>query len=1048
MDRLYVGRHETPTEIYMRRFAGIGTRSMMLVAMLAAAAPSLVEAQYFGRNKVQYQTFDFRVLSTEHYDLHFYPAESLATADAARMAERWYSRLSGIMRHSFKKKPLVFYADHPDFEQTNVIGGFIDQSTGGVTESGRSRVVMPFTGVYAENDHVLGHEMVHVFQYDIAETPASGGYQGLSQLPLWLIEGMAEYLSLGRQDSHTAMWMRDAALRNDLPSIKKLTTDPRYFPYRYGQALWAYIGGKWGDQAISDVYRASLRGGWDAALRRVIGISSDSLSKEWLASIRTTYMPLMEGRTRPLEVGQALIGNPKEPGEMNVAPALSPDGKWVAFFARRGLFTVDLFVADANTGEVVKKLTGPNADPHFDALSFISASGSWSPDAKKLAFISFEQGDNRISIFDVDARKEERSIAVKGVGAINDAAWSPDGNSIVISGMAGGISDLYLVDLKGNQVRQLTNDRYAEIHPAWSPDGKTIAFATDRGPGTDFDALKYGPMNLALMDLASGTVRRLEIFPDAKHINPQYAPDGRQLYFVSDREGFSDIYRVDLASNQVFQVTRAATGISGITANSPALSVARQTGRLVFSVFNNGGNVLHGLTAEQAQGTPVQAQVASPGTPPLAAAGILTPVDAVSTSMVESYRADATTGLPPVVAKAPTSYKPKLSLAYLGAPTVGVGVSNQSYGNGISGAVSAGFSDMLETREVGAALAAQGTFKDIGGQVYYKNSKRRWNWLTGLSHVPYLSGFQTYNADVVGGQNVVRIDQIIQRVYIENATFVTQYPFSQTRRIEFSGGYNRYAFDNEGFSYFYSPAGQFLGQDRSNLDAPPSLAFGQASIALVGDYSYFGFTSPVAGGRYRFEVSPAFGQINFTTLLGDYRRYFFLQPFTFAMRGLYYGRFGKDADDNSRLSPLYLGQETLVRGYDANNFTPEECTQSGNSTTSTCPQFDRLLGSKIGVANFEVHFPLFGVREFGLINFPYLPTDIGPFFDAGVAWTKNDPVDFTLSRDSPKRIPVFSTGISARMNILGYMVLEAYYAYPFQRPEKGAHFGFVLSPGW
>ena len=372
----------------MRRFAGMGTRSMMLVAILAAAAPSLVEAQYFGRNKVQYQTFDFRVASTEHYDLHFYPAESLATADAGRMAERWYTRLSGIMRHNFNRKPLVFYADHPDFEQTNVIGGFIDQSTGGVTESLRSRVVMPFTGVYAENDHVLGHEMVHVFQYDIAENPVNGGYAGLNQLPLWLIEGMAEYLSVGREDPHTAMWMRDAALRNDLPSIKKLTTDPRYFPYRYGQALWAYIGGKWGDQGVSDVYRASLRGGWDAALRRVIGISSDSLSQEWLASIRTTYLPLMEGRTKPEDVGQRLIGDLKEPGEMNVAPALSPDGKWVAFFARRGLFTIDLFVADANTGRVVKKLTGPNADPHFDALSFVSASGSWSPNAKKLAFIS------------------------------------------------------------------------------------------------------------------------------------------------------------------------------------------------------------------------------------------------------------------------------------------------------------------------------------------------------------------------------------------------------------------------------------------------------------------------------------------------------------------------------------------------------------------------------------------------------------------------------------------------------------------------------------
>jgi len=1037
----------------MRRFAGARTRSMILVATVAAVAPSVVEGQYFGRNKVQYQTFDFRIMSTQHYDIHYYPAESTATADAARMAERWYTRLSGIMRQNFNKKPLVFYADHPDFEQTNVIGGFIDQSTGGVTEAARNRVVMPFTGIYAENDHVLGHEMVHVFQYDIAEAPTSGGFQGLGQLPLWLIEGMAEYLSVGREDPHTAMWMRDAALRNDLPSIKQLTTDPRYFPYRYGQALWAYIGGKWGDQGVSDVYRASLRGGWDAALRRVIGISSDSLSKEWLASIRATYLPLMQGRTNPTEVGNPLLGDPKEPGEMNVAPAVSPDGKWVAFFAHRGLFTVDLFVADATSGKILRKLTGPNADPHFDALSFVNASGSWSPDAKKLAFISFEQGDNRVTIFDLKRRNVERSIKVKGVGAINDAAWSPDGKSIAISGLRGGISDLFLVDAKSGAVRQLTNDRYAELHPAWSPDGKTLAFATDRGPATSFETLHYGVMNLALMDMTSGNVRELQIFPGAKHINPQFTPDGRQLYFVSDRDGFSDIYRLDLASNQIFQVTRSSTGISGITANSPTLSVASQTGRLVFSVFNNGGNLIRSLSAEQAQGTPVQELTAAApdgaAQSTLPAAGVLVPVDAASTSIVQSYLADATTGLQRQAVTHGASYKPKLELAYLGAPTVGVGVSNQAYGNGIVGAVSAGFSDMLETREVGAALAAQGTIKDIGGEVYYKSMKRRWNWLTGFSHVPYVQAYQTYNQDVINNVPVVRVDQIIQRTYVENASFITQYPLSQTRRVEFSAGYNRYAYGTEGFSYFYLPDGQFIGQDKSSFPTPPSIAFGEASVALVGDYSFTGFTSPVAGGRYRFEVSPAIGQLNFTSLLGDYRRYYFAQPVTFAFRGLYYGRFGSDADNPQKLSPLYLGQETLIRGYDANNFGPQECTPVNSAATQTgCAEIDRLLGSKIGVVNAEMRFPLFGVRQFGLINFPFLPTDIAPFFDAGVAWAKGDSPSFEFNRTTSKRVPVFSTGISARMNVLGYLVFEAYYAYPWQRPQKNGHFGFVLSPGW
>src|ERR671928_153018 len=140
-------------------------------------------------------------------------------------------------------------------------------------------VGLPFTGVYADNDHVIGHELVHVFQYNIAESPKSGGtLANMNRLPLWLIEGMAEYISLGRDDANTAMWLRDAALRNDLPSIRKLSTDPRYFPYRYGQALWAYIGGTWGDNIINTLYRNSLRVGWEAAVRRVLALSSDTLS--------------------------------------------------------------------------------------------------------------------------------------------------------------------------------------------------------------------------------------------------------------------------------------------------------------------------------------------------------------------------------------------------------------------------------------------------------------------------------------------------------------------------------------------------------------------------------------------------------------------------------------------------------------------------------------------------------------------------------------------------------------------------------------------------
>src|SRR5690606_32709146 len=135
-----------------------------------------------------------------------------------------------------------------------------------------------------------------------------------------------------------------------------------------------------------------------------------------------------------------------------------------------------------------------------------------------------------------------------------------------------------------------------------------------------------------------------------------------------------------------------------------------------------------------------------------------------------------------------------------------------------------------------------------------------------------------------------------------------------------------------------------------------------------------------------------------------------------------------------RLYPMYVGDPQLVRGYEFDNFRQQECF--GASSSSTCPAFDRLIGSRIGVANFEIRIPLLGTEQLGLINFPYVATEIAPFVDAGVAWTADQSPTIEFARRSTGRVPVFSTGLSARMNILGYLVLEAYYAYPFQRPDK------------
>ncbi|MEJ2503575.1 MAG: peptidase S9, partial [Gemmatimonadota bacterium] len=915
--------------------------SVVAGVSVLAVTPEVAEAQYFGRNKVQYERFDWEVMHTDQFDFHFYPEEREAVSDAARMGQRWYTRLSRVFNHEFEDvKPIILYANHPDFQQTNTTAGQVSEGTGGFTESMKNRVVMPLTGVYGDTDHVLGHELVHAFQYDIAQRMAAMGQQGLGGLPLWLIEGMAEYLSVGRNDAHTAMWLRDAALRGDLPTFQQLTTDPRFFPYRYGQALWAYIGGRWGDRAVTDLYKSSLRYGWGISVQRVLRVTEQQLNDDWMRSIRATYLPLMQGKDRPEEVATKVLAPDIDAGEMNIGPSISPDGELVAFFTERDLFEISLYLANARTGEVVEKLADSQTDVHFDALSFLSSSGAWSPDGTRLAFTAFARGDEELAVLRVSDQEVERRIRIEGVGAVTTPAWSPDGRTIAVSGNAGGVSDLYLVDVETGETTQLTDDRYADLQPAWSPDGRTLAFVTDR-VGTDFDDLTYGEMKLGLIDVATREVEMLEIFAGGKHIDPHFGPEGRWLYFISDADGFSDVYRLEVASGSIQRITRQATGVSGVTKLAPALTIAMETGDIMFSEFSEGNYTVFRMDAAQveAEAEPVFERFAGvqPG-------GVLPPVEAAGRGIVANYLEEQSRGLPSGADFPVEEYGGGLALDYVGVPTLGVAVDR--FGTAIAGAVATYWTDMLGDRQLMAAVQANGSVKDVGGQVQYVNQGGRLNWGVLGGHIPYAMGQLYLYPDTINGTEALVQDLRILRIYQSQVAALAELPRSRTRRFEFNLGYQRYGFGLESRKIYYGPGYQELGSEQEDLD--PAILdpdFGRdyhtgiASAAYVGDWSYFGFTSPVRGGRFRLEVSPMFGDLNTVSLTADYRRYMQRYPFTLAMRGLHFGRYGPDAEGTIFTRQNFLGYETLVRGYAYESWNRQECL------SEQCPGFYRLWGS-------------------------------------------------------------------------------------------------------
>ncbi len=328
----------------------LGLPAVVLTGLL----PTALEAQYFGQNKVRYRSHDFKVLKTEHFDIHYYDEIQEAAVQFGQMAERWNARLEKLLDHKLSsRQPVILYGSHPDFRGTTVIPDYIGETTGGVTEGLRRRLVMPLSSNLADTDHVPGHELVHACQFDITtrKGPMGGsGLPGALRLPLWFTEGMAEYLSLGPEDPHTAMWMRDAVLRDKLPPIGKLD-DPRYFPYRWGQAFWAYVAGRYGDDVIGKILKAAGRAGTaEGAVSSVLGVSIDTLSNEWHKALAAAYRPVLDSALAAKDQGRALAPEKQAAGTLNVSPVLSPDGKHLVYFSERDLFSVDLFLADAETG--------------------------------------------------------------------------------------------------------------------------------------------------------------------------------------------------------------------------------------------------------------------------------------------------------------------------------------------------------------------------------------------------------------------------------------------------------------------------------------------------------------------------------------------------------------------------------------------------------------------------------------------------------------------------------------------------------------------------
>lgn len=1007
--------------------------ALFFVALFA----SPLQAQYFGRNKPRYNKEPFKVTETEHFVIYDYLDNPEKLKELAASAEMWYSMHSKVLGDTFTtKNPLIIYNDHAGFQQTNTIQGDISVGTGGVTEGMRNRVIFPIAHTNQQTHHVLGHEMVHAFQYNMILRGDSTSMRNLANLPLWMVEGLAEYLSIGRIDPHTALWMRDAVLNDDVPKLKDMDNG-RYFPYRWGQAFWGFITGVYSDEAIRPLFENTAKYGLKSAVPLTLGISMDSLSNQWRSTLKNHYGRwAIKGKKENLP-GKTLLDD-ENAGQMNISPVLSPNGKHVIFLSEKNLFTTDLFLADAKTGKVIRKVASTASDGHVDQFNFLESAGTWSPDSKRFAFDVYQKGRSVLVIKDIFKGKKTQKIKIPGVSAFSNPAWSPDGKSIVVSGLVNGQTDLYQYTLKSKKVKRLTFDAYSEILPTWNTEGTQLAYSTDALSQQRGRTNGAWTMNIAVMDMVSGTSENIDIFPGSDNMNPQFGKNDN-LFFLSNRDGRRNLYRYDLNSKKVFQLTDLMTGITGITPYSPAISIADDRDRILYTHYNKGHYTIHQAKESDFEALEID---------PLA-------VDQVPASLPPfspKQRDMVNTGLR-LMDSAPEStemtskkFKPKFQLDYLGGSTgVGVNTGNSSFGTqtGLAGGIDALFSDILGNNQLYAGAVLNGDIQDAGGQLSYINQKNRIGWGINASHIAYQTGGYQYleyiPIEVQPGVTTTLLRSVfgLERVFQQRVGGLVFYPLSVTKRVEVGAAAEFYSSRVTEYSDYYYLNGAYYGTERKKLPKSGTLNLNNVQAAFVGDNSYFGFTAPLQGWRYRLGVEQYFGDFDFTTLLADGRKYFYAKPFTLAVRGLAYARTGGTSTAFSLQYPLYAGNPFFVRGYDRNVYAAQEDSVF----------IYRTVGSKMVVGNFEVRLPFTGPRKLALIGSKFLVSDLNLFFDAGLAFYTRD----ELREDAYiQHKPILSTGVSLRVNLFGYLVLEPYFAIPLSAPESERtwRFGLNFIPGW
>lgn len=530
---------------------------------------------FFGRNKVQYEKFDWKILKTEHFDIYYYnQTEEIAEIGAAYAEEAFDElkvRLNSIVT---RRIPLIFYNTHIHFQQTNTTPGFIPEGVGGFFEFIKGRVVIPSMGSLNDFKHVIRHELVHVFMTNkVYRVLADHRQQTGVSPPLWFVEGIAEYMSTDL-DAQAEMVMRDAVLNNYFVGIENINRIfGSFLMYKEGQSFLEFVEDKYGEEKIPlMIENMWMNSSFNKVIEYTLGKKLKKIDAEWLYYLREKYYPLISNYA-PIDLVTKQVtdfGFNFSPVHYNIN-----NEDYFYFVGNRDGYS-SLYRKKLDSEDQPELVIRGEKSEEYESFHLFQSSIDINKNGI-ITFVTKAGGTDAIHFYSIKDDEEVKTFRAKGLISISSPKFSPDGNKIVFQSVdQKGFSDIFLYDLISDSLTRLTNDYYDDKNPAFGLNNSQIIFSSDRTAGK-FEK-KYNLFSYNLKTHEIDYITNL----NANCFSAILSPNKKKLIFTSDLDGVRNIYEMKIVdgkfSNKVKKVTHFFT-----SAFDPSFI---DSSRIIFSGFD------------------------------------------------------------------------------------------------------------------------------------------------------------------------------------------------------------------------------------------------------------------------------------------------------------------------------------------------------------------------------------------------------------------------------------------------------------------------------